>query len=55
MDGPDPKRHKKSDKAKEKHDRNGGFSKKHVRQQEALQERRLAAGKPPKSETPKKR
>lgn len=40
MDGPDPKRKKKSDKAKEKYDRNGGFSQKHVRLQEALQEKR---------------
>ncbi len=55
MDGPDPKRNKKSDKAKEKHERNGAFSQKHVRLQEALQEKRAASGKPPKSGTQKKK
>lgn len=35
----DPKRHKKSDKAKNKYERNGGFSQKHVRLQEALAEK----------------
>ncbi len=40
MDGPDPKRKKKSDKAKETYERNGGFSQKHVRIQESLQEKR---------------
>ena len=35
MDNPDPKRKKKADKAKEKHERNGGYSKRHVRQMEA--------------------
>ncbi len=41
MDYKDPpeKGRKKKDKAKEKHDRNGGFSKKHVRQAEALIEK----------------
>ncbi len=38
MDGPDPKRRKKSDKAKDKFDRNGGFSQKHVRMREAMME-----------------
>jgi hypothetical protein len=33
---PKVKRDKKSDKAKKTHDRNGGFSQKHVRQAEAL-------------------
>lgn len=36
MDSIQIKRNKKSDKAKEKHDRNGGFSQKHVRIAEAL-------------------
>lgn len=40
MDGPDPKRRKKSDKAKEKFDLNGGFSQKHVRMREAMMEER---------------
>ncbi len=40
MDYPDPKRRKKSDKAKEKFARNGGFSQKHVRATEALLEKR---------------
>jgi hypothetical protein len=35
----DPKRNKKSDKAKNKYERNGGFSQKHVRLQEALAEK----------------
>lgn len=38
-------RNKKADKAKEKYERNGGFSKKHVRITEATMEKR-AAGKP---------
>jgi hypothetical protein len=38
MDGPDPKRRKKSDKAKEKFELNGGFSQKHVRMREAMME-----------------
>jgi hypothetical protein len=42
MDYPDPKRRKKSDKAKEKYERNGGFSQKHVRATEALLEKRSA-------------
>lgn len=33
-------RKKKSDKAKEKYDRNGGFSQKHVRITEAIKERK---------------
>jgi hypothetical protein len=36
MDSPDPKRRKKSDKAKEKFALNGGFSQKHVRLTEDL-------------------
>ena len=40
MDYPDPKRRKKSDKAKEKFARNGGFSQKHVRLTEELQNKR---------------
>jgi len=38
MDYKEPKikRDNKSDKAKKTHDRNGGFSQKHVRQAEAL-------------------
>jgi hypothetical protein len=39
------KRDKKSDKAKEKFDRTGGFSQKHVRLAEALAEKRSASGK----------
>jgi len=37
-------RNKKDDKAKEKYERNGGFSQKHVRIAELLAARRLAAG-----------
>ena len=40
------KRRKKKDKAKEKHDRNGGFSQKHVRAVEATREK--VATKPKK-------
>ena len=40
MDYSDPKRRKKSDKAKEKYALNGGFSQKHVRATEALLEKR---------------
>ncbi len=40
MDYPDPKRRKKSDKAKEKFALNGGFSQKHVRMREAMMEAR---------------
>jgi hypothetical protein len=47
MDGVHVGRKKKDDKAKEKHERNGGFSKKHVRIAEALAEKRAAGGKPP--------
>lgn len=39
-DTPNYKRSKKSDKAKEKHDRNGNFSQKHIRLQEQIQEKR---------------
>lgn len=39
------KRDKKSDKAKEKYDRTGGFSQKHVRLAEALAEKRVLTGK----------
>ena len=35
-------RNKKSDKAKESYDRNGGFSQKHVRLMEAMAEKRAA-------------
>lgn len=38
-DPPNAKRQKKSDKAKEKYERNGGFSQKHIRIQEALREK----------------
>ena len=38
------KRRKKDDKAKEKHERNGGYSQKHVRLAEALAEKRASAG-----------
>jgi hypothetical protein len=38
-------RNKKADKAKEKYERNGGFSQKHVRITEATMEKR-AASKP---------
>jgi hypothetical protein len=39
MDNPKTQRKKKSDKAKEKYERNGGYSQKHVRAVEALQAR----------------
>jgi len=42
-DIPSAKRQKKSDKAKEKHERNGGFSQKHIRLQEELMKKRQAA------------
>jgi hypothetical protein len=35
-------RSKKSDKARETYERNGGFSQKHVRQMEAMAEKRAA-------------
>jgi len=44
MDVPEKNR-KKKDKAKEKFDRNGGFSTKHVRIVEQLAEKRLAIPK----------
>ena len=37
-------RSKKSDKARETYERNGGFSQKHVRQMEAMAEKRAAMG-----------
>jgi hypothetical protein len=37
-------RRKKSDKAKEKFERNGGYSQKHVRLQEAAAEKRTSVG-----------
>lgn len=40
-------RKKKSDKAKEKHERNGNFTQKHVRLQAMLAEKRAAAVKKP--------
>ena len=45
MDNPSVGRKKKDDKAKEKYERNGGFSQKHVRLVEALAEKRAVAGK----------
>jgi hypothetical protein len=42
-------RNKKSDKAKETYERNGGFSQKHVRMMEAMAEKRAASAKPSKS------
>ncbi len=45
MDGTHEQRKKKSDKAKEKYERNGGFSQKHVRLQAALAEKRVASEK----------
>ena len=50
-------RNKKSDKAKEKHERHGGYSQKHVRIAELLAARRMAAGSstaiPKQADTPK--
>jgi len=37
-------RKKKGDKAKEKYERNGGFSQKHIRLTEALKEKKSAKG-----------
>jgi hypothetical protein len=45
MDNPSAGRRKKDDKAKEKYERNGGFSQKHVRLAEALAAARAAAAK----------
>lgn len=42
---PADKRKKKKDKAKEKFERNGGFSQKHVRQSEALAEKNVGKAK----------
>lgn len=39
---PNAKRSKKSDKAKEKHERNGNFSQKHIRICQELMEKRAA-------------
>lgn len=44
MDTVKEKRSKKDDKAKEKYERNGGYSQKHVRLAEALAEKRASAG-----------
>ena len=38
-------RNKKDGKAKEKHERNGGYTQKHVRMMEAMVEMRAAVGK----------
>lgn len=46
-------RNKKSDKAKETYERNGGFSQKHVRISEILAARRLASAKGPSTDKPK--
>lgn len=45
MDNVKVGRNKKSDKARESYERNGGFSQKHVRLMEAMAEKRAAAGK----------
>ena len=50
MDSINVKRAKKSDKGKEKYERNGGFSQKHIRLAEAQAEKRCGS----KSETTKK-
>ena len=39
-------RKRKGDKAKEKYERNGGYSQKHIRLVEALEEKRASAGQP---------
>jgi hypothetical protein len=44
MDNVKVGRNKKDDKAKEKYERNGGFSQKHVRLAEAMAEKRAAGG-----------
>jgi len=46
MDDCKQDRKKKGDKAKEKYERNGGYSQKHVRLAEALAEKRASAGQP---------
>jgi hypothetical protein len=43
MDNVKVGRNKKDDKAKEKYERNGGFSQKHVRLMEAMAEKRATA------------
>ncbi len=48
MDGPDPKRNKKSDKAKRNFEKTGGFSSKHVRFHEALLNKTKTVDKPKK-------
>jgi hypothetical protein len=45
MEPPNAKRNKKADKAKEKRDKFGGFSTKHIRIQEALQAKKPKAPK----------
>jgi hypothetical protein len=45
MDNVKVGRNKKDDKAKEKYERNGGFSQKHVRLMEATAEKRSIAAK----------
>jgi hypothetical protein len=45
MDPPNADRRKKKDKAKEKFDRNGGHSQKHVRIQEAIAAKKAELGK----------
>jgi hypothetical protein len=44
MDNVKVGRNKKDDKAKEKYERNGGFSQKHVRLMEAMAEKRTTSG-----------
>ena len=45
MDSPDFKRRTKNDKAKDKFQRNGGKTSRHVREVEALQEKRVTQPK----------
>ena len=47
-------RNKKSDKARETYERNGGFSQKHVRLMEAMAEKRTGNGAATKSNQPAK-
>jgi len=42
MDSVKVGRNKKDDKAKEKYERNGGFSQKHIRLMEAMAEKKVA-------------
>jgi hypothetical protein len=55
MDNYKGDRKKKSDKAKEKFDRNGGFSSKHVRLSEALLEARNGKNTEPKMKSGSKK